>query len=412
MGAYLEKPIREKTNETGSKNGISFALSSMQGWRQEQEDAHICQIELNQDKFKNWSLFMVFDGHGGDKVANYVSEHFTDYLLDQDYFKNMNMTEEINQVKLGSAICDAFLDFDEKMEKIWEENQPSMNGGCTAVGILITEEYLIFINLGDSRAFYSGYKNKDDNKLKVLFSTKDHKPGDVEEKKRILNAGGTVEKMLGNGPDRVDGDLAVSRAFGDYTYKDQPLIHRKDRKVSSLPEISFTKRNKEHDSFALIACDGIYDVASNLELTKYLEYRFKNEEKIQSITDELLETCLSAGSKDNMSAILVRFDEARPIKIDYDEIEKVKKIKEDLEEFMWSDLASCHKNFKPETQVYIEKLLKLEKFDQSWIPGAGVHGFCVEIEKIIDEYYELNPVRSKQSTKSIEESCIVEDPPE
>merc|ERR1712071_542874 len=84
MGAFLDKPLREKIRETGTNNGITFALSSMQGWRQEQEDAHICKSELDTGKFKKWSCYMVFDGHGHD-VANHVSQHFIDHLLDQEY---------------------------------------------------------------------------------------------------------------------------------------------------------------------------------------------------------------------------------------------------------------------------------------------------------------------------------------
>lgn len=281
MGAFLDKPLREKIRESGTSNGITFALSSMQGWRQEQEDAHICRSELDTEKFKKWSCYMVFDGHGGHDVANHVSENFIDHLLDQDYFKNIEKISssdefEVNEMCLGNAICDAFLSFDTSMETVWKENireekQQNMRGGCTAVGILVTETHLVFINLGDSRAFYvktvedESTKNKE---LKINFSTKDHKPENTEEKSRILAAGGTVEKILGNGPYRVDGELAVSRAFGDFNYKkatriDQKLA-QKEKKVIALPEIQFVERS-DCDSFALIACDGIYSASKNFK---------------------------------------------------------------------------------------------------------------------------------------------------
>ena len=43
--------------------------------------------------------------------------------------------------------------------------------------------------------------------------SEDHKPDNVLEKQRVLAAGGEVK--FG----RVNGDLAVSRAVGDFTYK-------------------------------------------------------------------------------------------------------------------------------------------------------------------------------------------------
>ena len=49
----------------------------------------------------------------------------------------------------------------------------------------------------------------------VVELSKDHKPGNPEEEGRINAAGHFVSD------DRVDGNLALSRAFGDFQYKDQ-----------------------------------------------------------------------------------------------------------------------------------------------------------------------------------------------
>ncbi len=55
------------------------------------------------------------------------------------------------------------------------------------------------------------------NNGKVVMATKDHKPFHDEERDRIEAAGGRVVMK------RVDGDLAVSRALGDFQYKDERL---------------------------------------------------------------------------------------------------------------------------------------------------------------------------------------------
>ncbi|CAN0484209.1 unnamed protein product, partial [Hapterophycus canaliculatus] len=60
---------------------------------------------------------------------------------------------------------------------------------------------------------------------------------------------------------RVDGDLAVSRALGDFQYKDDHLPVE-ECKVSPAPETRSVPRSPK-DEFLIVACDGIWDVMSN-----------------------------------------------------------------------------------------------------------------------------------------------------
>ena len=46
----------------------------MQGWRNTMEDSHIAEIDLG----NGVSFFGVYDGHGGNEVADYVKEHLID----------------------------------------------------------------------------------------------------------------------------------------------------------------------------------------------------------------------------------------------------------------------------------------------------------------------------------------------
>jgi serine/threonine protein phosphatase PrpC len=72
--------------------------------------------------------------------------------------------------------------------------------------------------------------------------SRDHKPNDEDEARRIVASGGFV----GN-HNRVNGILAVSRALGDHMLK--PF-------VSAEPTISVTNLKKS-DLFMIIACDGV-----------------------------------------------------------------------------------------------------------------------------------------------------------
>lgn len=59
------------------------------------------------------------------------------------------------------------------------------------------------------------------------------------EKRRIENAGGKVSWK------RVDGDLAVSRALGDFYYKNRPDLPPEEQKVTACPEIQYVRGKKE-----------------------------------------------------------------------------------------------------------------------------------------------------------------------
>jgi protein phosphatase PTC1 len=72
--------------------------------------------------------------------------------------------------------------------------------------------------------------------------SKDHKPTDEEEAKRVVDEGGVIG--AGN---RVNHVLAVSRALGDHTLK--PV-------VSPEPYCTITKLSRS-DWFVVIACDGV-----------------------------------------------------------------------------------------------------------------------------------------------------------
>lgn len=138
---------------------------------------------------------------------------------------------------------------------------------------------------GDSRAVVAG-KNE-------IFGTEDHKPYLEKERKRIEGAGGSV--MI----QRINGSLAVSRAFGDYEYKDDPRLPADQQLVSPEPDVYIRERNLENDQFMVVACDGIYDVMTNEELAEFVKDRLSVHSDLREVFFVLEQTDMQSFSKIN-----------------------------------------------------------------------------------------------------------------
>jgi len=116
--------------------------------------------------------------------------------------------------------------------------------------------------------------------------------------------------MLG----RVNGNLAVSRALGDFVYKDVPTLKPEEQKVSPEPDMTTLERS-EKDEFLLLACDGVWDVMSNDAVLTFVTNQLKAGYNPTETCNRLLDYCLALDSKDNMSAVLVTFPGA-PTKVE------------------------------------------------------------------------------------------------
>ena len=58
---------------------------------------------------------------------------------------------------------------------------------------------------------------------------------------------------------RVNGDLAVSRSFGDFDYKTNRDLPSIAQQVSCEPDVRMIPRN-DNDNYLIFAYDGIWDV--------------------------------------------------------------------------------------------------------------------------------------------------------
>jgi len=375
MGAFLDKPKTEKYNESSVGGGLKYGLSSMQGWRIEMEDAHSAVIGIPDQK-ENVSWFAVFDGHAGSRVSAHCSHHLLDCIRASDSFTcSLQQEQTLSQDQLmdgiKQGILKGFLELDEKLRRIPEVASGEDKSGTTAVCALITQKYLIIANCGDSRGVCC-------TEGKPVLATQDHKPSNEPEKERIQNAGGSV--MI----QRVNGSLAVSRALGDFEYKNVEGKGPTEQLVSPEPEFYIKTRDEVLDQFLVLACDGVWDVMSNEDICNFITHRMKVQDNLEIICNEVIDTCLYKGSRDNMSIIIIAFPSAP--KVDQEAVKKENELNALLERKV-TELIESHNN---DVELsYVHQFLADEDIPHL-PPGGGLASKKVLIEEI---YKKLLPER-------------------
>jgi len=295
MGNSLDSPIVEKDGEEYlSSTGIRVGATGMQGWRLEMEDAHISVDIPSQPDH----LFLaVFDGHAGAGGAKYAATNMVSFLENSTEWHEYVEGGCKNAELLGNAMVTTFVEIDAKMKAFQEASFGKDSSGCTSVTCIVTPRFILCANAGDSRCVMGT------NGVAKALSD-DHKPYNEIEQKRIEAAGGFVQW------NRVDGDLAVSRALGDFSYKNRPDLPPKDQKITCHPDICIHERTAT-DDVLLLACDGLWDVMSTTEAVDLVrEIYASGEQSVLKIAEELLDISLDKGSKDNISAVVAKLPAA------------------------------------------------------------------------------------------------------
>lgn len=90
---------------------------------------------------------------------------------------------------------------------------------------------------------------------------------------------------------RINGSLAVSRALGDYEFKNVEGRGPCEQLVSPEPEI-FVRDRSENDEFLVLACDGVWDVMSNEDICNFIRSRLLITDDLEAITNQVVDTCL------------------------------------------------------------------------------------------------------------------------
>ncbi|XP_054801635.1 uncharacterized protein LOC129305686 isoform X2 [Prosopis cineraria] len=248
-----------------------------------------------------------------------------------------NFDDSFHLEILKEALLRAIHDIDAKFSEA--TSRSNLESGSTATAILIADDKILVANIGDSKAFLCSEKFQSPREAKALllklyrqegdssvshvwdrekyklassfgfthFSAKeltsDHHPDREDERIRVEAAGGQVVDW--GGVSRINGQLAITRAIGDLSFKTYGVI--------SVPEVTDWQALTANDSYLVAASDGVFEKMSLQDVCDMLWEVHSYSNPISefspscsySLADCVVNTALKKGSMDNVAAVVV-----------------------------------------------------------------------------------------------------------
>ena len=248
----------------------------------EKENNQDCSLIIeNVCGIKNYNIYTIMDGHGsnGHLVSNYIKENIIKYFNDISfYFKKIKPKDKTSLIypenildlilkKLQKnnfqKIKDFYQTLDESLSSI-EVHFDSNFSGSTCIILFQLGNKLISSNVGDSRAILIK-SNKE-----IIELSKDQKPDEENEKKRIENMGGIVSQCNDlyddgreGGPFRVwmkgcdYPGIAMSRSIGDKIAHSIGVINEPEVMIFNLDEMA---------KIIVLGSDGVFQFLNNKDI--------------------------------------------------------------------------------------------------------------------------------------------------
>lgn len=290
-----EKDVQQ-VQKDATENPYLVSEGIFQGARWTMEDTY---------KIENGGRFVaVFDGHGGAEVSTVLQERLHELYMEELAKKHWEQQNDFGverkEIPSKSSHIAALQRGLEQVEDAIMKLDDLVYQGSTAVCVVLHvakdgKRTLLTANVGDSRAILC-------RDGKAVDMTRDHKPGDEIERKRIEAMGEEVEWDPYGQVYRVR-DLSLSRAIGDRFAK--PV-------VTSEAEIMTFPVSERDDQFVLLASDGLWDVMSSQEVVDYVQEVLTTESQVFSRLDKRKEMArivaneaLERGSADNVCVLVL-----------------------------------------------------------------------------------------------------------
>lgn len=252
------------------------------GRRRSMEDAVLVKADLlpyiecdQEEKPESAAYAAVFDGHCGAQAALHAQKHLLRNILSGSWYSEPE-----------TAMRKAFGITDQQIK----DSDDCLGSGTTALVTLVLNRVMHVANLGDCRIVLC-------RAGKGIELSDDHRTSCEKERIRIEKAGGFIDDGY------VNGIIGVTRALGDWDsgLKDgEAGVHI----LSAEPEYH-SYNVSDDDEFAIIACDGLWEVFSSQNAVDMARKFLRRHNDPRKCSEELVAEALRRDTTDNVSVIVV-----------------------------------------------------------------------------------------------------------
>ncbi|KAL9291713.1 putative protein phosphatase 2C 43 [Arabidopsis thaliana] len=251
-------------------------------YREYMEDEHICIDDLSDhlgSSFYRFPVPMAF-------YENAMSLFFEDAVFRQ----SPSVVDSLFLKELETSHREAYRLADLAME---DERIVSSSCGTTALTALVIGRHLMVANVGDCRAVLC-------RKGKAVDMSFDHKSTFEPERRRVEDLGGYFEGEY------LYGDLAVTRALGDWSIKRFSPLGESLSPLISDPDIQQMILTEE-DEFLIMGCDGVWDVMTSQYAVTFVRQGLRRHGDPRRCAMELGREALRLDSSDNVTVVVICF---------------------------------------------------------------------------------------------------------
>uniref|UniRef100_UPI00358FA52A TGF-beta-activated kinase 1 and MAP3K7-binding protein 1 isoform X2 n=1 Tax=Myxine glutinosa TaxID=7769 RepID=UPI00358FA52A len=268
---------------------VANALYEPDGSCPEERPCEDCALRFRSEERY---LYGVFNGFGGNRVSNFVSQRLPAELLlgqlapgDKDSKVKTALLQAFDVVERSffESIDDALAEKADLQSRLPEGSvqytfgtqypqlverlqalEREVGGGTTAVVALVLNNRLFVANVGTNRALLCRMTSGDG--LDIVQLNSDHHMQNEAELQRLVQLGLDIEKVKEEG---ALGQIDCTRRIGDYKiklgYKDIAALNgAKSEPVIAVPEVSGGTSLEGTIGFLLLASDGLWSALETI----------------------------------------------------------------------------------------------------------------------------------------------------